>query len=88
MSVSRDRTNAFVYRRVLGYTRPYALRFAIGLLAGLIAGGSLFALLQLSPELIKPFEGGSDAAMEETAEPTPDEGSVAPVERLAQGRRC
>lgn len=45
-----------VYRRLFKYARPYALRLLIGIIAGVINGGSLFALLQMSPRLIQPFE--------------------------------
>ena len=34
-----------IYRRVLGYARPYTLRLTIGVLAGLISGGSVFGVL-------------------------------------------
>jgi subfamily B ATP-binding cassette protein MsbA len=44
------------YRRVLAYLRPYWLRLSVGILAGLINGGSLWGLLQLTPRLIQPFE--------------------------------
>jgi len=52
------------YRRLFQYTRRYRVRLIVGVLAGLLSGGSLFGLLQLAPEVIRPFEtgGGRNAA--------------------------
>jgi ATP-binding cassette, subfamily B, bacterial MsbA len=44
------------YCRLCRYTRPYALRLAAGIVAGLVCGGSLLGMLQLSPRVLKPFE--------------------------------
>ena len=41
-----------VYWRLLGYTKPYRLRLAVGILAGILVGGSLFASLRMSPAVI------------------------------------
>jgi subfamily B ATP-binding cassette protein MsbA len=44
------------YKRLLVYVKPYKGRLLIGILAGLLSGGSLFGLLQSFPRLIKVFE--------------------------------
>jgi len=49
------------YRRLLTYARPYTGRLVIGIVAGFLAGGSLFGLLRISPNLIIPFEHGATA---------------------------
>jgi len=53
------------YRRLLTYARPYAGKLAVGVLAGFLAGGSLFGLLQVSPNLIRPFEAAASAPSRE-----------------------
>ncbi len=50
----KDSYQTFI--RLLGFARPYWPRLAVGLLAGLLTGGSLFGLLRFSPYLIVPFE--------------------------------
>lgn len=50
------------YRRLLGYARPYTARLIVGVVAGLLCGGSLFGLLQVVPRLIKPFEAQVEPA--------------------------
>ncbi len=59
-----------VYRRLLGYARPYKAQLTIGILAGLIAGGSVFGLLKASPGLILPFEQGASVAEEGDTAPS------------------
>lgn len=49
------------YRRLIRYARPYTGRLIIGIVAGLLVGGSLFGLLEISPNIIKPFEQGITA---------------------------
>jgi subfamily B ATP-binding cassette protein MsbA len=68
-----------VYRRLLGYVRRYRLRFAIGVLAGILGGGTLFPLLQASGNLLVPFENaaGSGAAVNATNAPPVAAGSLA-----------
>ncbi|MFA4944703.1 MAG: ABC transporter ATP-binding protein [Lentisphaeria bacterium] len=51
-----SRSSLHTYLRLLGFTKPYRIRLAIGLAAGLLAGGSLFGILQFSQALIAPFE--------------------------------
>ncbi len=44
------------YRRLLRFALPYKGRVIIALVSGLMVGGSLFGLLNLSPNLLRPFE--------------------------------
>jgi len=44
-----------IYRRLFAYTHPYRVRLGIGLLAGLLAGGSMFGMLQFTPEIFRLF---------------------------------
>ena len=46
-----------ISKRLLStFVRRYTGRLAIGILAGLVAGGSLFGILKFSPGLVRPFE--------------------------------
>lgn len=67
MSEARQRTHSGVYRRLFAYARPYAWWLALGVLAGLGGGASLYGLYQVSPALIQPFE--QPAAVEQTQAP-------------------
>lgn len=50
------KTSTFaVYKRLFRYARPYRLRLAVGILAGIVFSGSLFALLNASPKVFAPF---------------------------------
>ena len=40
-----------LYWRVLGYARPYWFRLTLGVLAGLLVGGSLFFALMMIPRM-------------------------------------
>ena len=61
-----DSTSAWsVYRRLLGYARPYKRRLIIGILAGFVAGSSVFGLLKASPGLILPFEQAGQAVQQD-----------------------
>lgn len=72
-----------VWLRLVRYARPYGIRLAIGLLAGLLAGGSLYGLLRAVPNMIIPFEHAVEVdAGEETAVPT-----AVPEERADQYTR-
>lgn len=72
------------YLRLLSYARPYGLRLAIGILAGFLSSGSLFGLLQLSPEMIRPFEArGEQVARAGPAAPA-DSGHVRRVDEMAR----
>ncbi|MCK5529114.1 MAG: hypothetical protein KAI74_05480, partial [Kiritimatiellae bacterium] len=42
-----------IYRRLLGYARPYKTHLIIGILAGIVAGGSVFGMLQGIPSVLQ-----------------------------------
>jgi len=59
MSKKRENEKEFKaqsYFRLLSYTKPYWFRMTIGVLAGVLVGGSLFASLMLLPELLNAVE--------------------------------
>ncbi|MDI6774363.1 MAG: ABC transporter ATP-binding protein [Verrucomicrobiota bacterium] len=62
MSEPADSSTYSTYRRLARYVRPYTGRLIVGMLAGFLAGGSVFPLLQQLPEVIKPFEIAGTAA--------------------------
>ena len=49
-----------LYFRLLGYLKPYWFRLTVGLVAGLLVGGSLFVSLLMLPQMIGAMTG-SDA---------------------------
>ena len=51
-NAAKTGSSLHVYWRLLGYTKPYRLRLAVGILAGILVGGSLFASLRMSPAVI------------------------------------
>ena len=53
-----------VYWRLLKYVKPYKWRLTIGILAGVVASGSMFGGIMMLPQLIK----GVNAASPETVE--------------------
>ncbi len=59
MSREREKEQEFKrqsYLRLLSYAKPYWFRMTLGVLAGLLVGGSLFASLMLIPELLNAVE--------------------------------
>ncbi|MDD5697081.1 MAG: ABC transporter ATP-binding protein [Victivallaceae bacterium] len=48
------------YLRLLRYTRPYWFRLTLGVIAGLLVGGSLFGSLMIIPELLTAAEQPAD----------------------------
>ena len=87
MSRRNSQSTFSVYRRLLGFTRPYLPRLGIGLLAGLLGGGSVFGLLKASPQIIKPFEAPPAVAQTEDDggdQPGPDEGQADALQRTAR----
>lgn len=59
MSRKRDKEQEFKrqsYFRLLSYTKPYWFRMTLGVVAGLLVGGSLFASLMIIPELLNAVE--------------------------------
>ncbi len=58
-------------RLLVTFTRPYTGKMAIGLVAGFLAGGSLFGILKFLPYLIEPFESSARPGQEHVDEPRP-----------------
>ena len=59
MSRKREKEQVFKrqsYLRLLGYTKPYWFRMTLGVVAGLLVGGSLFASLMIVPKLLNAIE--------------------------------
>jgi len=59
MSRKRENEKEFKrqsYFRLLSYTKPYWFRMTLGVVAGLLVGGSLFASLMILPELLSAAE--------------------------------
>jgi hypothetical protein len=56
--------NRHGYWRLLGYVRPYWTRLAIGIIAGMLVGGSVFVSLLTIPQMI----GVVDVKVQETAQ--------------------
>lgn len=62
-----DRDTTEIYRRLLVYARPYKARLAIGIIAGLLVGVTLFGLLRMSSDVIGAFENrGKNVVSERT----------------------
>jgi subfamily B ATP-binding cassette protein MsbA len=49
------------YRRLLSFARPYWFRLAVGLVCGIVAGGSWIGVFRYAPRLIEPFEHAAAA---------------------------
>ena len=75
-------------RLLFTFAKPYTRRLAVGLLAGCVAGGSIFGILSISPDIVKPFESHALPVPPSTAEPAPPpqggEKHVGKVERQEQ----
>jgi len=63
-----------VYARLLPFARPFATRLTIGILAGVLAGGSLFPLLTSFESLVGPMD-----VREAAAEPESESGKASTV---------
>jgi subfamily B ATP-binding cassette protein MsbA len=50
-----------LYKRLLRHTLRYRLRFLVGVLSGLVVGGSVFAMLKVSWDLLQQVESGAGA---------------------------
>jgi len=50
------------YFRLLSYVRPYWKRLTLGILAGMLVGGSLFFCLMMIPQLVGVVDGGGAIA--------------------------
>ncbi|MFC1462830.1 ABC transporter ATP-binding protein, partial [Verrucomicrobiota bacterium] len=77
MSEVGDNSTAAIYRRFVAYIKPYRMRLAVGVLAGLVSGGSIYGVLQATEDVFAPWEPAV-AAGEESGTDTPaEEGTVA-----------
>ena len=54
------RTGNDTYRRLIGYTRPYRPRLALGIVLGAISGGSMSGLIGSAPKVLERFFGATD----------------------------
>ncbi len=62
------------YKRLLRFARPHLGRLLIGLLAGLISGGSVVAILHYSKFAIKPFDPSTQPLEEVRTDDSPSDG--------------
>ena len=53
-----------LYFRLLGYLKPYWFRLTVGLIAGLLVGGSLFVSLLMLPQMIGAMSGSETKAVQ------------------------
>ena len=54
-----------IYWRLLKYVKPYKWRLTIGILAGLVASGSMFGGIMVLPQLVKGVNVVSPETMEQ-----------------------
>ncbi len=54
-----------IYWRLLRYVKPYKWRLAVGILAGLLASGSMFGGIMVIPQLVKGVDVVSPETMEQ-----------------------
>jgi subfamily B ATP-binding cassette protein MsbA len=77
------------YWRLLSYTKPYWFRLTIGILAGFMVGGSLFASFMLIPDLLNAVDTrtGKEVKISQTAEEIMkkvDSGKLSPQQKLEE----
>jgi len=88
MSRSQQDSTWRVYARLLTFARPFASRLTVGILAGVLAGGSLFPLLSSFENLVKPFDVGDTAAQSADADEArpedEEEDTIGRMEAVAQ----
>ena len=72
MSNSADRHETEMrrqsYWRLIKYARPYWKRLMLGIIAGLLVGGSLFVSISMIPNLIGVVDTGNGQITESQAE--------------------
>ena len=51
-------SNSQTYKRILTYCKPYKTRLFVGLLAGILTGGSIFGVLYQLQNFLEPLMGG------------------------------
>lgn len=70
------------YRRLLVFARPYWFRLMIGVLCGIIAGGSWLGIFQYAPRIIAPFEhDAAVGARQDTADSIQPPAQTPPTEQ-------
>lgn len=69
------------YLRLVKYARPYWLRLAIGIIAGLLVGGSLFVSLLLIPQLVGVVEPGATESLGSSRETATARAVIAATEK-------
>ncbi len=74
------------YKRLLAYTRPYLFRLTLGILAGILAGGSMLGIFTMSGDVLKPFASSIDgpAATDDSAPATASPARVQEPEPVAE----
>lgn len=63
-----------LYRRLLAFTKPYRLRLALGILAGMMSAGTLFVIFDNANDAVASFRSGTSHAATQPATsntPTP-----------------
>ena len=73
-----EQFNMKTYWRLLGYTRKYWKRLTIGILAGFMVGGSMFAALMMLPDMIESINPSGQQAVKISA------GSIRVLEKIEQ----
>lgn len=68
-----------IYRRLLGYARPYKWRLIVGMVAAIAGGGSLYGLYSISPGFLKQVTGAGAPAVVATAD-SPEAAQALPPE--------
>ncbi len=71
MSEMYKSSTSLAYRRLGRYLKPYTARLVVGIIAGVLAGGSVFGLLRVSPSMISAFETGKESKIVAPAVNTP-----------------
>jgi len=69
------------YRRLYQYARRYRVMLAIGMLTAMLAGGTLFGVLQLLPMAMEHLGLSPTRALSQQTEPAPSANPEAPQDR-------
>ena len=69
MSLHAQPTSTALFWRLLRRTRPYRVRLTVGIVAGVLVGGSIFGILVNVEGLLRPLETGGQVVAEESADP-------------------
>ena len=86
MSAPQQGSTWRIYMRLLTFARPFSVRLTVGILAGVLAGGSLFPLLSAFESLVRPLDTRGAAARPGTdgeQPPAIEDAAVARVEAVA-----